>query len=155
MRMPDALLELPASGRLIDGTHELPLRVYYEDTDAGGVVYHARYLAFAERARAELLRRVGAPRAALDEAYGIGFAVRRCEASFHRPARLDDAVTVRTRLVGVAAASIHLDQRIWRDTTLLVEILLELVCINGQFRPVRVPAALRSAIEAHLVLVSR
>ena len=144
------MLDRPTSGRLAEGCHELPVRVYYEDTDAGGVVYHARYLAFAERARAELLRSVGAPLPELGAAERIGFAVRRCTAEFHRPAKLDDALTVRTALQGVEGASIHLDQRIWRDTALLVEILLELVCINGGFRPVRVPAGLRSAIEAHL-----
>ena len=141
----------PSSGRLADGRHELPVRIYYEDTDAGGVVYHARYLAFAERARTEMLRAVGAPSTELAASSGLGFAVRRLSAEFRQPARLDDALTVRTGLKGFEGASIALEQAIWRNATLLVEILLELVCINGRFRPVRIPAALKSAIETHLV----
>ena len=141
----------PGSGRLANGRHELPLRVYYADTDAGGVVYHARYLAFAERARTEMLRAVGAPPSELAASSGLGFAVRRLTAEFRQPARLDDALTVRTGFTGFKGASIALEQAIWRNATLLVEILLELVCINGRFRPVRLPAALRSAIETHLV----
>jgi acyl-CoA thioester hydrolase len=149
MRREQALA--PAIGRIAKGCHELPVRVYFEDTDAGGVVYHARYFAFAERARTEMLRAVGAPLADLAASTGVGFAVRRCTAEFRQPARLDDALTVRTGLKGFEGASIALEQAIWRNATLLVEILLELVCINGRFRPVRVPAALKSAIETHLV----
>ena len=141
----------PGSGRIANNRHELPVRVYFEDTDAGGVVYHARYFAFAERARTEMLRAVGAPIADLAARQGVGFAVRRCTAEFRQPARLDDALTVRTALKGFEGASITLEQAICRNATLLVEILLELVCINGRFRPVRVPAVLRSAIETHLV----
>src|SRR5690349_20968915 len=117
---------LPTGGRIAAGRHELPLRVYYEDTDAGGVVYHARYFAFAERARSEMLRAVGAPIAELAAASGLGFAVRRLTAEFRQPARLDDALTVRTGLKGFEGASIALEQAIWRNATLLVEILLEL-----------------------------
>jgi acyl-CoA thioester hydrolase len=149
--MPEQAALSPGSGRIASGHHELPVRVYFEDTDAGGVVYHARYFAFAERARTEMLRAVGAPLAGLAEEAGLGFAVRRCTAEFRQPARLDDALTIRTGLKGFEGASIALEQAIWRNATLLVEILLELVCINGRFRPVRVPAALRSAIETHLV----
>ena len=149
--MPEQAVLTPGSGRLASGCHELPVRVYFEDTDAGGVVYHARYFAFAERARTEMLRAVGAPLAELAARSGVGFAVRRCTAEFRQPARLDDALTVRTGLKGFEGASIALEQAIWRNATLLVEILLELVCINGHFRPVRVPAALKSAIETHLV----
>jgi acyl-CoA thioester hydrolase len=150
--MPERAAGLaPGSGRISRGCHELPVRVYFEDTDAGGVVYHARYFAFAERARTEMLRAIGAPLAELAEHPGVGFAVRRCTAEFRQPARLDDALTIRTGLKGFEGASIALEQAIWRNATLLVEILLELVCINGRFRPVRVPAALKSAIETHLV----
>ena len=84
-------------------------------------------------------------------ASGLGFAVRRLSAEFRQPARLDDALTVRTALKGFGGSSIALEQAIWRNATLLVEILLELVCINGLFRPVRIPAALKTAIETHLV----
>ena len=150
--MPEPVAAVaPGSGRIARGRHELPVRVYFEDTDAGGVVYHARYFAFAERARTEMLRAVGAPLAELAARQGVGFAVRRLTAEFLRPARLDDALTVRTGLKAFEGASITLEQAICRNATLLVEILLELVCINGRFRPVRVPAAVRSALETHLV----
>ena len=88
----------------------LDIRVYYEDTDAGGVMYHARYLAFAERARTEALRRAGATHDELATQFGLIFVVRRAEMDYLRPARLDDVVTVTTRTVAMGGASVSLRQ---------------------------------------------
>ena len=95
--------------------HALTLRVYYEDTDAGGLVYHANYLKFAERARTEMLRSLGFSQRRLGEAEGLGLAVRRCRAEFLAPARLDDALCVETRLTALGAASVALAQTIARE----------------------------------------
>jgi acyl-CoA thioester hydrolase len=88
-------------------SYTLTLRVYYEDTDAGGIVYHARYLAFAERARTEALRQAGVPHAELVEGYGLIFVVHRVEMDYLRPARLDDELTVTTGPWALGAATVE------------------------------------------------
>ena len=90
--------------------HRCAFRVYYEDTDAGGVMYHAQYLAFAERGRSEALREAGVPATALLERHGIAFVVRRLQAEYLRPLRLDALVTVETALRERRAASLRLRQ---------------------------------------------
>jgi len=92
--------------------HTFPLRVYYEDTDAAGMVYHANYLKFAERGRSEMLRGLGFPHSRLCEESGVGFAVRRCSVEYRAPARLEDALTVDTRLTDVGAATLQAHQQI-------------------------------------------
>ena len=89
--------------------HELPVRVYYEDTDAAGIVYHANYLKFAERGRTEFLRSVGFDHRVLADAHGLVFAVARCVTDFVTPARLDDLLLVRTRVAAVRGARLELD----------------------------------------------
>src|SRR5713101_5932994 len=92
--------------------HRFGLRVYYEDTDAGGVVYYANYLKFAERARTEMLRHIGFEQEALRRATGRVFAVRRCSADYLAPARLDDELIVETRLTALGGASLEVEQEI-------------------------------------------
>lgn len=121
--------------------HVYRLRVYYEDTDAAGVVYYANYLKFAERARSELLRDSGISQRALAEGGGPVFAVRRIEADFLRPARLDDELVVRTRVVGRGGASVELRQEISRAGAALVRLLVSIACVNARGRPVRIPPA--------------
>jgi acyl-CoA thioester hydrolase len=117
------------------------LRVYYEDTDAGGVVYYANYLRFAERARTEMLRRRGIESSTLMAEDGVAFAVRRCAADYLRPARLDDRLEVRTRLLAVGGASLDLEQRIVReDGTEAVRLDLTLACMTGAGKAARIPA---------------
>ncbi len=101
----------PAS-TLAEGRHAYTLRVYYEDTDAGGVVYHASYLRYAERARTEALRDLGIPHAALVARYGLMFVVRRIKVDYLRPARLDALLTVVTEPLAVGGASLVLRQEI-------------------------------------------
>lgn len=128
--------------------HSFPVRVYYEDTDAGGVVYYANYLRFAERARTELLRELGFDHTALLRDEGLVFAVRGCEAEYLRPARLDDLLEVRSRFVEATGASLWLDQTVTRDGETLVELKLRLVCLRADGRPARLPSVLRMAISA-------
>lgn len=119
--------------------HRLPVRVYYEDTDAGGVVYHARYLCFAERARTEMLRSAGVEQRVLrDEADGV-FVVRRAVTEFVRPARLDDALVVETALRYVRGARLGFMQSIKRDGQVLVTFDIEVVFISSDMRPRRLP----------------
>ncbi len=95
-----------------DGRHRYAIRVYYEDTDAGGVVYHATYLRYAERARTEALRDLGVPHADMVDRFGVMFMVRRLEVDYERGARLDDALTVETEVLEVGGASVRLRQTV-------------------------------------------
>ncbi|MCC2664562.1 MAG: ybgC, partial [Geminicoccaceae bacterium] len=99
---------ISGSGSIAGGVHRLPLRVYYEDTDAAGIVYHAAYLEFAERARTEMLRCLGLDHGGLRDRFGLAFAVRRCVIDYLAPARLDDLLIVSTRLLRRGGASLEL-----------------------------------------------
>jgi len=146
----DSADPLPPSGDFRNGDHLFPVRVYYECTDAGGIVYHADYLRYAERARTEMMRLFGLEHRDLRASEGLGFAVHQVEATFHRPARLDDALVVRTRILEVGGATLRVSQEILRDGTLLVALRLRLAMVTDQGRPGRVPKALRAAITAHM-----
>lgn len=129
------------------GTHHFDLRVYYEDTDAGGVVYYANYLKFTERARTEWLRARGVDQSALRDAHNLVFVVARLEARYRRPARLDDLLTVETRLDGRGAARMTLAQTVRRDAEILFESVVDIALIDvDSGRPARAPAALIAAV---------
>ena len=131
--------------------HELAVRVYFEDTDAGGIVYHANYLRFAERARTELLRCRGYHNRQLAEEHGLLFAVARAELAFLLPARLDDLLTVRTTPLSFKGVRLELLQEVWRGDTQLARIEVTLALIDrDSLRPKRLPAPLRQALEAAL-----
>jgi acyl-CoA thioester hydrolase len=127
-------------------SHSLPIRVYYEDTDAAGMVYHANYLKFAERGRSEMLRSLGFPHRKLGQENGVGFAVRRCSVEFRAPARLEDALTVDTTLVDVGAATLKAHQQIRREGEVLVDLDVLVACIGRDGRPRRLPGALRAVL---------
>jgi len=129
------------------GVHVYALRVYYEDTDAAGVVYYANYLRFAERARTEMLRDLGFAGSDMMAGGGLAFAVRRCSVDFVKPARLDDALSVETRLTEVRGASLTATQRVVRGDAELVVMELTLACMSLEGRPARLPAALRAGLE--------
>ena len=112
-----------------DFAHRHTLRVYYEDTDAGGIVYHAAYLRFAERARTEALRDMGLPHARMQQEHGCFLVVKRAALEYERPARLDDSLVVITR-IRRAAASLLLDQQAWRGEERLVRIGVKLACVD-------------------------
>ena len=122
--------------------HRLAIRVYYEDTDAGGIVYHAQYLCFAERARTELLRAAGTDHGRLLAEHGGVFAVRRAMVEFRRPARLDDLLTVETRVMKATGARLELRQEIKKQDELVVLIDIELAFISPDLRPLRLPTGL-------------
>lgn len=129
--------------------HRFPVRVYYEDTDFSGVVYHASYLRFMERARTEFLREMGIHQQAIfDGAHGdvFGFAVRRMEVDFNRPARMDDLLDIVTAADTVGGASIDLDQKIYRGDELLIAAKVRVACIaNG--RAIRMPGWVRDRLK--------
>jgi len=139
---------LPSSIR--EGRHYYRLRVYFEDTDAGGIVYHANYLGFAERARTEALRDLGVPHAELLGRFGLIFVVRRAKLDYLRPARLDDELLVTTEGVAMAAASLSLRQcfrRAGEDQPLAV-VELRLACVRlADQKPARLPARWREAFS--------
>ena len=133
--------------RLEDGIHRYPVRVYFEDTDAGGIVYHANYLRFAERARTEALRAMGLPHSDMMLRHGMIFVVRHAELDYQRPARLDDSLVVETTTVAVGGASTKLRQRVLRGEETLVVVDVTLVSVNEETgRPDRIPAAWRDAL---------
>lgn len=124
--------------------HTLSVRIYYEDTDAGGVVYHANYLRYAERGRTEMLREMCARFGLSPTMLGVAFAVRRCEADYRRPARLDDLIIVDTHVRKVGGASINLLQTVRKEAEILAEIQIDLVCVGPDFRATRVPEPVRA-----------
>lgn len=139
------------SGRLIEGGHALDVRVYFEDTDFSGVVYHARYLHFLERGRTDFLRLRGIGHRALAEgAFGepMAFTVRQMTIDFLRPARIDDVLSVETRTLLLGGARILLDQRIFRAGETLVEARVKVAVIAPDGRPRRMPAAVAAILEA-------
>jgi acyl-CoA thioester hydrolase len=129
-------------------THVFPCRVYYEDTDAAGVVYYANYLKYAERARSELLREMGTDSSTLLRQHGVVFAVKDCAVAYHEPARLDDALQVRTRILKIGGASFSAEQRVERSGQLLVGMTVRVACLDARGRPARLPQALRSAFAS-------
>lgn len=142
-----AAADILLSGRMADGEHRYPVRIFYEDTDAGGIVYYARYLHFAERARTEILRLAGIEQSELRARHDVVFAVRRCEVDYRRPARLDDLVEVRSRLTRVRGAQLSAVQSVWRAGEELVRLVVDLAALRGDGRPTRIPAPVRAALE--------
>lgn len=151
----------PAMGWLDGKAHVYPVRVYYEDTDAGAIVYHANYLRFMERARNEFLRLLGRPHARMVAEDGVAFAVRHCEIDFRQSARLDDALEVVTTIPDIGAATLDAVQTVRRagpsaespelpGGSDLVVARLRLACINQNGRPVRLPKPLRTVLMEFL-----
>lgn len=144
--MPEPAL----SGRMDGPVHYFPIRVYYADTDAGGIVYHATYLDFAERARTEMMRLFGLDHTQLRVDHGLLFAVRSCEIDYRRPARLDDLLEVRSHLTHLGGASLHIGQTIWRGDETMVQLVIRLVCMHFEGRAMRIPASIRSDLQDFL-----
>lgn len=123
-------------------THRFPVRVYYEDTDMGGIVYHANFLKFIERARSEWVAGLGLDQNAMRDG-GVVFAVRRIEADYLRPARFADDLEVHTRIVSAGRARLVLDQHVWRGGEVLFTAQVTIAAMSAAGRPVRLPDALR------------
>ena len=125
-----------------------PVRVYYEDTDAGGVVYYANYLKFAERARTEWLRAMGFEQTDLAERYGVVFVVRSVALEYLKPARFNDELRVSVELIKVGAGQIDLVQRVLRGDEVLATVTVKIVCVRiPAMRPVRLPQPLAAKIR--------
>jgi acyl-CoA thioester hydrolase len=132
-----------------DGRHRYAVRVYYEDTDAGGIAYHATYLRFAERARTEALRDLGIPHAELLQRFTLMFVVRRIEVDYLRPARLDDSLTVVTEPLAVGGASVLLRQHVRGPDGSCAVLTVRLACVKpGESKPGRLPQRWRTALTA-------
>ena len=128
--------------------HVFPIRVYYEDTDAMGIVFYVNYLKYAERARTEVLRQMGREQDRWLRERDVGFVVRRCEVDYLAPARLDDVLRVETRLLDVGAASLRLRQDIFRAAVKLTGLVLRLALVSRAGKPQRLPRDLRESLES-------
>ena len=123
-------------------SHTFPIRVYYEDTDMGGIVYYANYLKYIERARSDWVREIGIDQNEMRDD-GIVFAVRRVEADYVAPARFDDGLSVETTTQAVTGARLVLEQKVMRGDDLLFQAVVTIVCINEAGLPARLPANIR------------
>jgi len=125
--------------------HILDIRIYYEDTDAGGIVYHSNFLNFAERARCELLREVGYECSKIEQDLGFLFVVKHADI---KPARLDDALQVKTTLESMRNSSFQMRQIVQKDGQDLCNMLITLVCVEtNEIKPVRFPDILREKLN--------
>lgn len=132
----------------IKATHfSWPVRVYYEDTDAGGIVYYANYFKFAERARTEWLRQNGLENSTVKDSLDMLFVVRSCAADYLKPARLDDDLKVSVEVVKIGAASIDLIQRVLKNDELLVDIKVKLATINCAGEIVKLPLDIKEKLR--------
>ncbi len=127
---------------------EWPIRIYYEDTDSGGVVYHSNYLNFMERARTEWLRSLGFEQDKLITDHQCLFAVHSMQLNFRRPARFNDALLIRSQLVRAAGASMTFEQKIFRNDELLCEATVKIACLDSnRFRPMSIPPFILMEIQ--------
>ena len=125
-----------------------PVQVYYEDTDAGGVVYHSQYLNFMERARTEFLRNIGFVQTVLRDDLGVLFVVRDIQIRFKKPAKFDDALNVRTNLLNVGRSLLAFEQNIYRGDEHLISATVDVVCIGAEsFKPISIPQIMLSKLE--------
>ncbi len=127
-------------------THQITIRVYYEDTDLAGVVYYANYLRFIERGRTEALRDLGIDQAALKRDRGLVFVVCRLTIDYLAPALFDDLLEVRTRITRLRGASLEMAQEVWRGETCLSRAAVTIACMGGGGRPQRLPGDVRVAL---------
>lgn len=140
---------LPPQGKFFGKVFAFPARVYYEDTDAGGIVYYANYLRFAERARTEFVRALGCnQQEALESEDKFAFAVKHIDIDYKAPAVLDDVLTVTCEIKEFSGAAATMFQQIWRGDKLLTELNVKVAHLSlARKRPVRIPESLIEAVE--------
>lgn len=148
MKTPERWPDL--AGKIENGAHFMAVRVYYEDTDFSGIVYHASYLRFMERGRTDFLRLLGVDHRALfeeagKEAPGFAFVVRSMNIEYLKPAHMDDVLTIKTSPAEIAGASLTLKQEVFREDSLLLEAMVKAAFVSGG-RARRIPEALRKAM---------
>jgi len=130
--------------------HVFPVRVYYEDTDAAGIVYHANYFRFAERARTEMLRSAKIDQSTLFGVLGVRFVMKSCKIEYLKPARLDDDLEVHTKIVCIRGVSLVANQIVQGDQGPAAHLDSRIACIDECGRPVRWPVEVRSALATYL-----
>ncbi|MDO5055453.1 tol-pal system-associated acyl-CoA thioesterase [Pasteurella oralis] len=132
---------------MLENVFNFPIRVYYEDTDAGGVVYHARYLHFFERARTEYLRNLNFSQQTLLNERQLAFVVKTMNIDYCFPAKLDDLLIVETVMTGVKGASIFFTQKLKKNELILCEATVKVACVDlGKMKPVAIPVAVKTAL---------
>ncbi len=135
----------------VQGTqHIFPVPVYWEDTDAGGIVYYANYLKFTERARTDMLRGLGINQQAMMVEEGANFVVRACEIEYLKPAKMEDELEIVTSVTDLRGASLRMAQNIYRDGGLLVETKVRIACLDREGRPQRLSSAINEKFNAIL-----
>lgn len=145
---------LRGAGRFEGHVHLLPVLIYYEDTDFSGMVYHANYLRYFERGRSDYLRLAGFSHAELlQEAEPLAFTIQRIEVDFRLPARIDDALVVRTVYSEMRGARLTARQDIHRGSDLIARAEVHAACISMEGRPRRLPADMQDALRSRLVEV--
>lgn len=143
--------DLPSAGRIDGRIHHLPVRIYYEDTDFTGLVYHANYLRYFERGRSDFLRMAEIHHSALlAGAEPLGFAVNRIELDFLKPARIDDALVVKTVYEAIKGPRIFITQTVERAGEVLVRAAVQVCCISLTGRPRKPPAMLLERLKPFL-----
>ena len=134
-----------------DKTFSFPIRIYYEDTDAGGIVYYANYLKYAERARTEYLRHLGLNQEEMLKNQGMGFVVRDCHIAYKSPAKLDDALNITCKVTEIKGVSLKMEQKLYRGDTILSEIEITLVFLSlPAMRPTKIPTERSSLLSTSL-----
>ena len=127
----------------------LPVRIYFEDTDSGGVVYHSNYLKFMERARTEWLRSVGIDQHYLKQHDHIMFVVHRIDIQYKLPARFNDDLIVKSKLKDIGSSKIEFRQMIYRENEMLIDASVDIACIDSEkFKPVRIPSTIKEIMES-------
>ena len=129
--------------------HVFSTRIYYEDTDAAGVVYYANYLKYAERARTEYLRDIGVFQSSMLED-GLGFVVRKCEVEYFSPARLDDEIEVKTSLQNIGKVRLNMNQSVYKANKQLVSLQVEIAMVDNNFRPAKIPLYITEKLKVTL-----
>jgi acyl-CoA thioester hydrolase len=147
MNMP-----MPPAGVFSGALHQFPVRIYYEDTDISGLVYHANYLRYMERARSDWIGQLGMDqRGALENTQRLFFVVRGLAIDYLKPAHLGDALIIQSNLIVLGGASMTLQQRIWRAETQLIDATVRIAFVGGDGKPKRLPNQLREAMSTLLV----
>ena len=130
-------------------TFSLPIRIYFEDTDSGGVVYHSNYLKFMERARTEWLRSIGIDQRHLKQDNHIMVVVHRIDMQFKLPARFNDDLIVKSELKNIGSSKIEFRQMIYRNDEMLIDASVDIACIDSEkFKPVRIPPTIKQTMES-------
>ena len=130
-------------------TFSLPIRIYFEDTDSGGVVYHSNYLKFMERARTEWLRSIGIDQRHLKQDNHIMFVVHRIDIQYKFPARFNDDLIVKSELKNIGSSKIEFRQMIYRNDEMLIDASVDIACIDSEkFKSVRIPPTIKQTMES-------